>query len=198
MQSLTGQEPHLELGDTGEWVLQLQVRLYLLGIYQDWPDSTYNSATQSAVRELQSMRGLSNDGEVTQECWEAILYLEQQAAIDYYWHSPYDALAQIRYDLEHPVDHTGALSEDGQWRWDGSAWQPAQHAQPADGGAGGAGQNWVGHVSEDGRYRWDGSAWEAVGSAGASGGSARTGQDWVGHLSEDGHWRWDGHEWQAA
>jgi peptidoglycan hydrolase-like protein with peptidoglycan-binding domain len=177
---LTGDEPDLELGAGGEGVLLLQVRLYRLGIYRQLPDSTYDLATENAVRDLQSQAGIDNTGEVNWATWEAIVRLEQQYGVPYQFNSPYDALAQLRYDLEHPGGASGefpagdpALSDDGQWRWDGSQWQAAVDEH-------------VGSLSEDGQWRWDGSQWQAAVD------------EHVGPLSEDGQWRWDGSQWRAT
>ncbi len=196
---LTGDEPNLQVGDSGEGVVLLQVRLYQLGYYRQMPDGTYDMATENAVRELQSAAGLDNDGEVTRETWEAIVHWEQQNGIRYQYQSPYDALAQLQYDLEHPQSRSGdfptgdpALSPDGQWRWDGNDWQPA-------GGAAGAAAEptGVGQLSEDGQWRWDGTEWVAAQDGGGVT-EADPGRVGVGQLSEDGQWRWDGTEWQAA
>jgi peptidoglycan hydrolase-like protein with peptidoglycan-binding domain len=183
---LTGDEPELKLGDSGEGVMMLQVRLYAIGIYQNVPDGTFDYLTETAVRELQSGLGQDNTGEVTRTSWEAIVYWEQQYEVPYQYQSPYDALAQIQYDREHPSTASGqypteygTYSEDGQWRWDGTDWRPAGGGQGAD--------PYGGQLSEDGHWRWDGSAWQSVG-----------GDAYVGQLSEDGHWRWDGQQWQAA
>ena len=189
---LTGEEPDLQLGDGGEGVLLLQVRLYQLRLYRQLPDSTYDMATENAVRELQSAVGADNTGEVTRETWEGIVHLEQQYGVYYQFNSPYDALAQLRYDLEHPGGASGdfpagdaSLSDDGQWRWDGNDWQPVQ------GGSEHGGALYAGQVSDDGQWSWDGSQWQAAGG-GQAGGSSD------GQLSEDGQWRWDGSQWQAA
>lgn len=200
---MSDDDPELRLGDDGEGVLQLQVRLFALGILREVPDSTFNMVTENAVRELQSRLGLQNDGIVTAPIWDAIRYLEQQAAIQYRYLSPYDALTQINYDLAHPeqggpyshfspyaaaepdtggyAQYAGQLSEDGLWRWDGYAWQPAQ-PDPN-----------VGRLSDDGLWRWDGVTWQPT----DGGGDDRT-DGYVGQLSPDGLWRWDGSQWQAA
>jgi hypothetical protein len=83
-------------------------------------------------------------------------------------------------------------SEDGQWWWDGSQWQPvgaqaggaatATEAQPGQGAATAASSEAVGQLSEDGQWQWDGTQWQpaqaAAGTpaaaAGASGGAAGT------------------------
>ena len=198
---LTGDEPNLEVGDSGEGVVLLQVRLYQLGYYRQVPDGTYDMTTENAVREFQSATGLDNDGEVTRETWEAIVHWEQQNGIQYQYQSPYDALAQLQYDLEHPESRSGdfpagdaSLSPDGQWRWDGNDWQPVSGAAGAAGAAGG--QNSQAQLSEDGQWQWNGSDWVAAQGSGAAGGGS--GQTVVGQLSEDGQWRWDGNDWQAA
>jgi hypothetical protein len=79
-------------------------------------------------------------------------------------------------------------SEDGQWWWDGTVWQPVD--QPAD-DAGAAGlqpgqgsEAWApaaafGQVSEDGQWWWDGTAWQPAGPAAGSSAttSAQTDQE---------------------
>jgi hypothetical protein len=52
--------------------------------------------------------------------------------------------------------NAGLMSADGQWRWDGAAWQPAEHQDllpPVSN---------VGLMSADGKWRWDGAAWQPV------------------------------------
>ncbi len=190
--SLTGEEPDLQLGDTGEGVMLLQVRLYGLGLFPDTPDGTYSTPTETAVRQLQSMFGLDNDGTVTRVVWEAILRQEQNVGINYQYQSPYDALTQLVYDRQQAEQQAGQLSDDGQWRWDGSGWQPA--------GAAAAVENGVGQLSGDGQWRWDGYDWQpatrTAADAPASGGAGGSGTEQV--LSADGQWRWDGQEWQPA
>ena len=237
MAELTGDEPDLKVGDSGEGVVMLQVRLYGLGLYQDVPDGTFNMTTENAVRELQSQLGQDNNGEVTRETWEAILHFEQQYGIQYQYHSAYDALSQIRYDREHrgeggeydeagqagyPSDdgghygqysrggttaqdgYVGQLSEDGQWQWDGTDWQPAAAGGAAYASTGGYGQpdSYAGQLSADGHWQWDGTDWQPANTDGAAQASTSGGygqsDDYVGQLSEDGLWRWDGNQWQAA
>ncbi len=68
------------------------------------------------------------------------------------------------------------LSDDGQWWWDGSQWQPvpapgaaapAAAADPAAAPAQAAGQ-----LSDDGQWQWDGTQWQPVqGAAPAASGA---------------------------
>ena len=65
-----------------------------------------------------------------------------QSSIQYRYNSPYDALDQIVYDLQHGVqrdgsgnvipedssEYAGRLSEDGQYRWDGFTGNPSATA----------------------------------------------------------------------
>ncbi len=205
MAGLTGDEPDLKLGDSGEGVVLLQVRLYGLGVYRTVPDGTFDMATENAVRELQSQGGQDNNGEVTRETWESILYWEQQAGIQYQYSSPYDALSQLSYDLQHPETASGRVpasqgvgqvSDDGQWQWDGFGWQATN-----GGAAQQAGDGYAGQLSEDGQWQWDGVDWqpahgEAVQQYAAAGQQSAAGD--TGQLSEDGQWRWDGGEWHPA
>jgi len=202
---LTGDEPELRVGDSGEGVVLLQVRLYGLGMYRTVPDGTFDMSTENAVRELQSTLGQDNDGTVGRQTWEAILHLEQQYGIQYQYHSPYDALSQIQYDLAHPNQggqwgadgvwhgdgtdgYSGQLSPDGQWRWDGYEWRPAQAGDGGDGyGSAADAASGTGQLSADGQWRWDGADWQPVSA-----------DSYLGQLSADGQWRWDGSQWQAA
>jgi hypothetical protein len=201
MAGLTGDEPELHLGDSGEGVVLLQVRLYGLGIYRNVPDGTFDMATENAVRELQSTLGLDNDGEVTRATWEAIVELEMRYSIQYQAMSPYDALSQINYDLQHPEQAAGGagagqgqLSEDGQWQWDGNSWQAAAGA----GGGQQGGDGYAGQLSEDGQWQWDGNGWQAAaGGAGQHPGGGSH-DSYVGQVSDDGQWQWDGTTWQTA
>jgi hypothetical protein len=206
MTSLTGEEPDLELGDSGEWVVQLQVRLYGLRLLREVPDQSFGSTTEQAVRELQNMLGHTPTGEVNRDTWEALVYAETQANVQYRYTSPYDALDQIVYDLQHGVqrdgsgnviqpessEYAGRLSDDGQYRWDGFTWQPVA--------AGGQDANaYIGQLSDDGQYRWDGTDWRAVsGAGGPAGGASYAGDGYVGQLSDDGQYRWDGSTWQTV
>ena len=68
-------------------------------------------------------------------------------------------------------------SDDGQWWWDGSQWQPVDQA------AGGAA--------------------DAAGEAGAGAGAppadaTQTASPSSGQLSDDGQWQWDGSQWQPV
>jgi len=173
---LRGDEPRLELGDSGEGVRELQFRLFRLGYYQQFPDGTFDMTTENAVRELQSSLGQDNSGEVTTDTWEAIVHWEQQSGLDYQYSNPSDAIDQLRYDLDHPQPQQEQLSPDGQWRWNGTEWVAAEAASTH-----------VGQVSEDGQWRWSGTEWVAAAA------DAHTGQ-----VSEDGQWRWNGTDWVAA
>ncbi|MGA7987698.1 MAG: hypothetical protein WCB51_04790 [Candidatus Dormiibacterota bacterium] len=79
-------------------------------------------------------------------------------------------------------------SEDGQWWWDGSQWQPVGAATSSSAAAAGAATSSgptaasssdpaqtpatpaSGQLSDDGQWQWDGSQWQPV--QGASSGSA--------------------------
>lgn len=196
---LRGDEPNLEVGDSGEGVQELQFRLYRLGHYREFPDGTFNMLTENAVRDLQSAHGQDNTGMVTRETWEAIVYWEQQLGLDYQYTSPSYALDQLRYDLDHAQStllQVGQYSDDGYWQWDGHEWVAAAHAGAADGhteatyadsAATAATHPAETHFSEDGQWRWDGTNWVAA-----------TPEDHIGRLSPDGYYRWDGRDWVLA
>jgi hypothetical protein len=190
---LTGNEPDLKSGDTGDGVVLLQVRLFGLGLYKDIPDATFNMTTENAVRALQSSLGQDNNGEVTRETWEGILYFEQQTGINYQYSNPYDALAQIRYDLEHPEDG-GPYS---QYAPGGNQYGRDQYGYVAPHQDYAANQ-YAGELSADGQWRWDGYDWQPVDGVGAYAEAAGPPDSYVGQLSADGQWRWDGTDWQPT
>jgi len=190
---LTGDEPDLKSGDSGEGVVLLQVRLYGLGLLKTVPDGTFNMTTENAVRELQSTLGHDNNGDVTKDTWEAILYLEQQYGINYQYTNPYDAVSQINYDLQHPEDGGPyshfAGAQFGRDEYGHNRYEDAQHAAAQL-------QHYAGQLSEDGQWRWDGAEWQPAHSGDA--GYAGHSDSYVGQLSADGQWRWDGTDWQPA
>jgi hypothetical protein len=203
MQSLTGNEPELQLGDFGEWVSELQSRLRGLGHFDGAPGGAYDMQTESAVRMLQSAVGLDNDGVMTLPVWEALLQQEQFYNLEYdrfagpnnqEWDKP--GWAQQQYgDQGWVAQQTAAaeqwtgppnqgISDDGQWQWDGMQWVPTDGATPDPAGAG--------QLSDDGQWQWNGNDWVATGT---EPGQAETSAM---PLSDDGQWQWNGDEWVAT
>ncbi len=74
-------------------------------------------------------------------------------------------------------------SDDGQWWWDGSQWQPV--ASQTAGGATTATAEQQATAQATGTAEQQGTATGAASGA-------------VGQLSEDGQWQWDGSQWQPA
>ncbi len=62
---------------------------------------------------------------------------------------------------EQPAD--APLSEDGQWWWDGTDWQPVEAGPQASYDPN---TTEVGQLSDDGRWRWDGTQWQPAGDSG--------------------------------
>jgi hypothetical protein len=81
-------------------------------------------------------------------------------------------------------------SEDGQWWWDGTQWQPV--AQNAGAGAG------AGAAAPASAEAGAGAAEAGAGTAADASATGQTSSEAVGQLSEDGQWRWDGTQWQPA
>jgi len=127
----------LGLGDEREQVGTLQRWLRHLGYYLGEVDERFGDTTEQAVREYQRLSGGVEDGRVTVETWEAL----DTAACS----------AGYGADTQQEAE-PGSLSEDGQWRWDGSAWTAVGEQEPAA----------ESQLSEDGQWWWDGSAWKAV------------------------------------
>jgi hypothetical protein len=141
--TLMGSEPELGLGDSGEFVYQLQDRLRGLQLLDRMPDGTFDDATESAVRQFQSDVGLDNDGRMGPSTWEAL----DRRMLDYGLHyNPAAGPGNQQWDHPAGADPAGA--------------DPA--ADPAGGAAGGAAEAAGGQLSEDGLWRWDGSEWQPV------------------------------------
>ena len=209
--ALTGSEPDLRLGDSGEGVMLLQVRLYGLGILRDFPDGAFGLSTENAVRQLQAQLGLDNDGVVGSATWQAVQYQESYYGIQYQWETPYDALDQLRYDLQNPQSASG--------RFGVLSGSPGQFTPASQGGLFDPQDRYV-EISEDGQWRWDGYAWlpmegstisaDAVHYGYVAGYDGGQGGEYAGTegnaetaaayavLSEDGQWRWDGYDWQPV
>jgi peptidoglycan hydrolase-like protein with peptidoglycan-binding domain len=141
-------EPDLHVGDSGEWVTFLQQRLQGISLYDGPVDGTYTEETDAAVGLLHDAAGMPHEGAVSAQTWQALLEQEQRAGIGQGGEAAADSTVE-----EIPV---GQLSEDGQWRWDGTGWQAAAEEQAAEAPAA------EGQLSEDGQWRWDGSAWQPV------------------------------------
>ena len=132
MSTLTGEEPELELGASGEHVQQLQDRLRGLKLLDKFPDGTYDDLTEAAVRQFQSDRGIADDGKVTQETWQVL----DQHMLDYgLQYNPYAGPGQQHWDLEpagtgehlmpHEATHTEQQGQDSAYvepYWDGQQW----------------------------------------------------------------------------
>jgi peptidoglycan hydrolase-like protein with peptidoglycan-binding domain len=148
--TLPGDAPDLRLGDSSEWVTDLQRLLHALDHLRRDPDGTFDEETQRAVEEFQSTAGLPADGMVGRETWTAL----------------FAAAPPEQYGAVEPAfgdqPAAGQPSEDGQWIWDGDRWVGAGDGRPersaeADptGPPDGDGQ-----LSADRQWRWDGVEWQ--------------------------------------
>jgi hypothetical protein len=116
MSTLAGDEPDLQLGDSSEHVTQLQDRLRGLQLLDKFPDGSYDDATQTAVRQLQSELGLHGDGNMTKETWEALDRHMLDRGLEYNHYAgagnqPWDAADEPAGQDAQPEPH-----------WDGQQW----------------------------------------------------------------------------
>jgi peptidoglycan hydrolase-like protein with peptidoglycan-binding domain len=146
-----GDEPDLALGDSGEWVTQLQTRLHAVRLFDDTADGAFGESTAHAVTVLQTQSGIEANGKVDATTWAALLTVETGADA-----STTPSAAELPEAAKTPV---GALSEDQHWRWDGEHWQPNEDRaeSPKVTAVSGGGQH-----SADGQWLWDGNQWQPV------------------------------------
>jgi hypothetical protein len=147
MNTLAGDEPELQLGDTGEHVTQLQDRLRGLQLLNKFPDGAYDDETETAVRQLQSNLGHQGDGKVTQDTWQA---LDQHMVDQGLHYNPAAGAANQHWD-------TGMPGGADQQTQAGGAEQGAH--QPAAADQGGQqpepywdGQQWLHYDSASGQW----------------------------------------------
>lgn len=159
-------EPNLVPGDDGEYVTHLQERLQQLGYYQGSVDGYYGSNTETAVQQFQEAAGLEQDGQFQETTWAA---LEQHEQLNGGGGGGGGGDGDIGGSTEIAI---GQLSEDGQWRWDGTDWQAVEDQATTDAGSG---QPEL-QLSPDGQWQWDGSQWLPVGGATATLGFALDGE----------------------
>jgi hypothetical protein len=163
------------VGDSGAAVTELQQRLEHLGYYTGSVDGHYGESTEAAVRDFQSAIGENPDGIVGTATWRDVSQHAHNAGHDVNSFGEEgdhgDAAATQQHEQQHGEYDSGGfeagtLSEDGQWMWDGSDWQPA-----TGGDSGGEQQLQqsleVGQLSEDGYWRWDGTGWVPAPDGGA-------------------------------
>jgi hypothetical protein len=168
--TLMGNEPALQLGDSGEHVTQLQDRLRGLGLLDKQPDGTYDDATQTAVRQFQSNLGLENDGEMTPEAWQT---LDQHMLSNGLTYNHFAGPANQHWDAqaaEPGLAHEAAHQYEYEHQDYGNSYESEEHSHEQT------------HTAEA----------EAGGAAAASSGHE------AGTLSPDGMWKWNGHDWEAA
>ena len=73
------------------------------------------------------------------------------------------------------------LSDDGQWWWDGTQWQPVPDPNAAAAATSAAASSATETPTTD-----------------PAGATVPTSSQGIGQLSEDGQWRWDGTQWQPV
>jgi peptidoglycan hydrolase-like protein with peptidoglycan-binding domain len=153
-----GDEPELALGDSGNWVTQLQTRLHAIGLYDGALDGSFGESTAKAVTELQDQGGVAADGRVGPATWQALQHAEHSAGVA----NPFErANPNGASDGAHPdavATAVGTLSEDRHWRWDGDGWRANE--EPAD--LAPAAVHDGGRLSADGQWLWDGNQWQPV------------------------------------
>jgi hypothetical protein len=138
--------------ESSEWVLHAGRALRDAGYLHSEPSGSFDEEFAEAVRAFQADKGIHEEDRIGPFTWDALGVRDEETRI-------------------------GAVSEDGQWQWDGTAWVAADAASVV--------ASVVASVTAD----------VAADIAPVAAGTAETG---AGQLSEDGLWRWDGAEWTAV
>jgi hypothetical protein len=71
--------PVLQVGDQGNSVQQLQIELSRIGLSEISIDGTYGPTTEAAVRQFQRDQGLTPDGIVGPQTWQALAFAQTPA-----------------------------------------------------------------------------------------------------------------------
>jgi hypothetical protein len=139
MSTLAGDEPELQLGDSSEHVTQLQDRLRGLQLLDKFPDGSYDDATESAVRQLQSDLGLQGDGMMNTETWEALDRHMLDRGLEY---NHYAGAGNQHWDTQDAAGGQEPAAQQAEPYWDGQQWlqydaqsqewRPMQDAAQAD------------------------------------------------------------------
>jgi hypothetical protein len=101
-----------------EWVLYAGQALQQAGFLHTEPTGLYDEDFGAALMAFQSLHGIQEQDHVGPFTWAALGVDDPDAQ-----HAAHAAHAD---HAEHAVQ-AGSVSEDGQWRWDGTQWQPAEH-----------------------------------------------------------------------
>lgn len=127
-----------------DWVLRAGQALRQAGYLQSDPTGTYDEEFDAALRAFQSDQGIYEEDYVGAMTWAALGIADEPAAET--------AGMSVADAAEVSVAETavGQVSEDGQWKWDGSEWVPV----PAS--------DQVCELSEDGLWQWNGAEWLPV------------------------------------
>jgi outer membrane protein OmpA-like peptidoglycan-associated protein len=152
-------EPNVVPGDSGEYVTLLQERLQRLGYYEDPVNGEFGQATETAVQRFQEAAGLDQHGQADETTWAA---LDRYEAFDGGGH-------QETGGAHEEATGERQLSEDGNWWWDGTDWQPVEGQETAEAADVQPDVQVAFQLSPDGQWQWDGAQWLPTGQTGGPG-----------------------------
>lgn len=130
--------PDLAVGDSGEWVVELQHLLETLGLYVGIVDGYVGERTVAAVRDFGLVHHVDLDDDVLvgERVWTALVALTEPAP-------------------PRPDHGDGGHPADPAWVWHDDTWTPAQQGSVAA-----AASVAEPHVSDDGHWRWVDDQWQ--------------------------------------
>ena len=123
----------LKAGDQGDDVTALQTLLYEMGYPEvGTPSSHFDSETMSAVLRFQGEHGLEPTGVVDEATRSTVIATANIAGMTHLTTPLIDDAAAYGHGVapHHTEIHDhggGELSPDGNYRWDGTNWQPVHH-----------------------------------------------------------------------
>lgn len=136
-----------------EWVSHAAQALREAGYLTADPSGTYDEDFAVAVAAFQRDKGIDEEDHVGPRTWDALGVHDTEPATE---HGTEPDAAH-----EPAAVAVGAVSEDGQWQWDGTEWVVAA-PQAAVAATDTVTETVAGTVSPDGQWQWDGAAWAAV------------------------------------
>jgi hypothetical protein len=106
-------EPDLQKGQSGEWVLYLQQLLHYVGYWSEDASGEFGDELEQAVMRYQTASGLHADGVVRAETWAALSgSASTDQAAQQHSDDPNERVLDVDWATEFPELHSLAIASD--------------------------------------------------------------------------------------